>query len=183
MFAICHFSQDSGGRILSIKRKLPYTEKDGSPRGKTNEIKSKCNVSPLTRKLPFAQVLGFALLAARHVGLVTDFQLSSHWEILSYKVNSKWNIFIDASDSQQGKKKKAMSCWSYRGWGVVRCGLCGALHDFFAKREWWGYSEAPCAASSSADVTFCELERQALDELRHTKHGQGEGGQWEGDKS
>lgn len=106
MFAICHFSQDSGGRILSIKRKLPYTEKDGSPRGKTNEIKSKCNVSPLTRKLPFAQVLGFALLAARHVGLVTDFQLSSHWEILSYKVNSKWNIFIDASDSQQGKKKK-----------------------------------------------------------------------------
>lgn len=25
---------------------------------------------------------------------------------------------------------------------------------FFAKREWWGYGEAPCAASSSADVTF-----------------------------
>lgn len=43
----------------------------------------------LTRKLPFAQVLGFALLAARHVGFVAALQLSSHWEIRSYKVDSK----------------------------------------------------------------------------------------------
>ena len=46
-------------------------------------------IFPLTRKLPFAQVLGFALLAARHVGSVAALQLSSHCEIRSYKVDSK----------------------------------------------------------------------------------------------
>ena len=45
----------------------------------------KSNECPLTRKLPFAQVLGFALLSARHVALVAAFQLSSHWEIRPYK--------------------------------------------------------------------------------------------------
>lgn len=39
-----------------------------NPGGSKSVHLVKCNLSPLTRKLPFAQVLGFALLAARHVG-------------------------------------------------------------------------------------------------------------------
>lgn len=51
-------------------------------------------------------MLGLALLAARHVGLVAALQLSSHWEIRSYKVDSRGSIFIDACDIQKEKKKE-----------------------------------------------------------------------------
>ena len=104
MCAFCKFTLDSGGsvrgRILPItiphgscperkKKKKQQNNKGGSFRRRRSQMKAKWDLSPLTRKLPFAQVLGFALLAARHVGLVAAFQLSSHWEIRSYKVDSK----------------------------------------------------------------------------------------------
>lgn len=67
------------------RRKLPC-----AARGTDSFKRSQNAINlPLTRKLPFAQVLGFALLAARHVGLVVAFRLSSHWEIRPYKVDSK----------------------------------------------------------------------------------------------
>lgn len=59
----------------------------------------------LTREVPLAQVLGFALLAARHVGLVAALQLSSHWEIRSYKVDSKRSVFIDGSGIRGEEQK------------------------------------------------------------------------------
>lgn len=68
---------------------------------KTPQLKSKT----LTREVPLAQVLGFALLAARHVGLVAALQLSSHWEIRSYKVDSKRSVFIDGSGIRGEEQK------------------------------------------------------------------------------
>ena len=169
-------------------------------------------IFPLTRKLPFAQVLGFALLAARHVGSVAALQLSSHWEIRSYKVDSKWNIFIDASDIQIGKrgkkkkkkkkkkegekkkKKKKREAARGRGGGEggmriiqkVRRSALRAVRTsswLFRKERVMGVRRSPPELQVQVRTwRSCELERQEMDGLRHTKHGQGEAGQWEGDK-
>lgn len=65
------------------------TERTGVPPPPFNLLRPLFKSNTLTRKLPSAQVLGFALLAARHVGFVAALQPSSHWEIRSYKVDSK----------------------------------------------------------------------------------------------
>lgn len=106
LFALCRFAQDSGGSVRGRFILTYPREKKKSPKevardtARTREVARRETPSsrtrikmrfifPLTRKLPFAQVLRFALLAARHVGSVAALQLSSHWEIRSYKVDSK----------------------------------------------------------------------------------------------
>lgn len=134
---------------------------------------------------------GLPCLRRDMVGSARAFQLSSHWEIRSYEVQSKWNIFIDACviriKAEEGQKKKQKRrCGSDRAGCVTRDGLCGALHDFFLQRgrerEWWGYTAKPLSELQVQVRTWrsCELERQAVDGLRHRKHGLGEAGQWEG---
>lgn len=109
----------------------------------------------LTRKLPFAQVLGFALLAARHVGLVAALQLSSHWEVRSYKVDSKWSVFIDVSGIQREEQKQQEWSADHADSEEERAADCADLFMTFSQIESdGGHDEAPWAASSSADVTF-----------------------------
>lgn len=139
----------------------------------------------LTRKLPFAQVLGFALLAARHVGFVAALQLSSHWEIRSYKVDSKWSVFIDVSDIQREEQNQPEWSVAHADSEEERAADCADLFMTFSPKECDGgaTTEPPELQVQVRTWRSCELERQETDGLRHTQHGQGDAGQWEGGRA
>lgn len=65
-----------------------------------------------------------------------------------------WCVWHPTREGKKEEEEEAAGCWSYTGWGVVRCGLCGALHDFFCKERvmgvWW--SPLRCKFKCGRDV-------------------------------